>query len=116
MAVLLQDFQEWYRDLMDNKSGKWDKALSIGTNDYNIHSHSSDPRVSDFFLLSSPLPTLGMCIFYAYFSKSLGPRLMANRKPMELRTVLVFYNAIQTIFSAWIFYEVSEQHLPEAQN
>jgi len=26
---------------------------------------------------------------------------------MELRSVLVIYNAIQTIFSAWIFYEVS---------
>ncbi|XP_017056971.1 elongation of very long chain fatty acids protein [Drosophila ficusphila] len=84
MAILLQEAQEWYRDLMDNKS---------------------DPRVNGFFLLSSPLPTLAMCIFYAYFSKSLGPRLMAKRKPMELRTVLVVYNAIQTIFSAWIFYE-----------
>uniref|UniRef100_A0A6P4E275 Elongation of very long chain fatty acids protein n=1 Tax=Drosophila rhopaloa TaxID=1041015 RepID=A0A6P4E275_DRORH len=84
MAIVLQEAQEWYRDLMDNKS---------------------DPRVNDFFLLSSPLPTLCMCIFYAYFSKSLGPRLMAKRKPMELRSVLVVYNAIQTIFSAWIFYE-----------
>ncbi|XP_022214320.2 elongation of very long chain fatty acids protein [Drosophila obscura] len=84
MAIILQEAQEWYRDLMDNKS---------------------DPRVNDFFLLSSPLPTLGMCIFYAYFSTSLGPRLMANRKPMELRSVLVIYNAIQTIFSAWICYE-----------
>ncbi|EDX11613.1 GD19675 [Drosophila simulans] len=84
MAIILQEAQEWYRDLMDNKS---------------------DPRVNDFFLLSSPLPTLCMCIFYAYFSKSLGPRLMAKRKTMELRSVLVVYNAIQTIFSAWIFYE-----------
>lgn len=31
---------------------------------------------------------------------------MANRKPMDLRKVLVYYNAVQTIFSAWIFYEV----------
>ncbi|KAI8045005.1 hypothetical protein M5D96_001182 [Drosophila gunungcola] len=71
MAIILQEVQEWYRDLMDNKS---------------------DPRVNDFFLLSSPLPTLCMCIFYAYFSKSLGPRLMAKRKPMELRSVLVSYS------------------------
>ncbi|KAH8414537.1 hypothetical protein KR215_008493 [Drosophila sulfurigaster] len=84
MDVLMHDAIHWYRDLMDNKS---------------------DPRVKDMFLASSPLPTLGMCLFYAYFSKSLGPRLMANRKAMDLRKVLVYYNAIQTIFSAWIFYE-----------
>ncbi|XP_017847078.1 elongation of very long chain fatty acids protein AAEL008004 [Drosophila busckii] len=84
MEAILHSVHHWYRDLMDNKS---------------------DPRVQDFFLLSSPLPTLCMCIFYAYFSKSLGPKLMAKRKPMDLRKVLVYYNAIQTIFSAWIFYE-----------
>ncbi|XP_068153362.1 very long chain fatty acid elongase 7 [Drosophila tropicalis] len=84
MDIILHDARDWYNDLFDNKS---------------------DPRVNNFFLMSSPLPTLGMCIFYAYFSKSLGPQLMAKRKPMELRSVLVIYNAIQTIFSAWIFYE-----------
>lgn len=105
MAILLQDAQEWYRDLMETKSGKSLEILVLPAMHYSCH--SLDPRVNDFFLLSSPLPTLGMCIFYAYFSKSLGPRLMAKRKPMELRSVLVFYNAIQTIFSAWIFYEVS---------
>lgn len=77
---------------------------------YVSHFILTDPRVQNFFLLSSPLPTLLMCIFYAYFSKSLGPRLMANRKPMDLRKILVYYNAIQTIFSAWIFYEVNLFH------
>lgn len=58
-------------------------------------------------MMSSPLPTLGLCIFYAYFSKSLAPRLMQNRKAFDLRNILVFYNLFQTIFSTWIFYEVS---------
>lgn len=66
-----------------------------------------DPRVQDWPLMSSPLPTMAICLFYAYFSKVLGPRIMANRKPMNLRNILVVYNFIQTIFSAWIFYEVS---------
>ncbi|KAG8252566.1 Elongation of very long chain fatty acids protein 7 [Homalodisca vitripennis] len=52
-----------------------------------------------------PFPTLGICLFYAYFSKVLGPRLMENRKPFDLRRVLIFYNLIQTVFSSWIFYE-----------
>jgi len=36
----------------------------------------------------------------------LGPKLMENRKPFELRKVLIVYNAAQVIFSAWLFYEV----------
>lgn len=32
--------------------------------------------------------------------------MMANRKPFKLRNVLVLYNFAQTLFSAWIFYEV----------
>lgn len=66
----------------------------------------ADPRVQDWSMMESPLPTMAMCAFYAYFSKSLGPKLMANRKPMDLRLVLVLYNLFQTVFSAWIFYEV----------
>uniref|UniRef100_A0A1L8DY78 Elongation of very long chain fatty acids protein n=2 Tax=Nyssomyia neivai TaxID=330878 RepID=A0A1L8DY78_9DIPT len=84
MIYLITDMYDWYRDLMDNKS---------------------DPRVQDWPLMSSPLPTMAICLFYAYFSKVMGPRIMANRKPMNLRNILVVYNLIQTIFSAWIFYE-----------
>lgn len=58
-------------------------------------------------MLSSPFPTLFICLFYAYFAKVLGPRLMENRKPFQLKKILIVYNAIQTMFSAWIFYEVS---------
>lgn len=84
MAFILTDMHDWYRDLMDNKS---------------------DPRVADWPMMSSPLPTLALCIFYAYFSKSIAPRIMEKRKPMDLRNLLVGYNLFQTIFSTWIFYE-----------
>lgn len=32
---------------------------------------------------------------------------MENRKPYELKNVLIVYNFLQVIFSAWLFYEVS---------
>jgi len=32
---------------------------------------------------------------------------MENRKPMELRKVLVYYNLFQVLFSIWLFLEVS---------
>ncbi|CAO1434987.1 unnamed protein product [Diamesa serratosioi] len=84
MAYLLHGLYDWYRNIMDNQS---------------------DSRVNDWPMMQSPLPTLAMCIFYAYFSKSLAPRLMQNRKPFDLRKTLVFYNLFQTLFSTWIFYE-----------
>lgn len=67
----------------------------------------SDPRVNDWPMMSSPIPTLLICMSYAYFSKVLGPKMMENRKPFDLRGLLVMYNLVQTLFSSWIFYEVS---------
>lgn len=86
MALLIQIIYDGYRDLMDNKS---------------------DPRVNDWFLMSSPFPTLAICLFYAYFVKVLGPKLMENRKPFDLRNIMIWYNFIQVIFSLWLFNEVS---------
>lgn len=65
-----------------------------------------DPRVNDWVMMSSPFPTLMICMSYAYFSKVLGPKLMENRKPFDLRRTLITYNLLQTFFSTWIFYEV----------
>lgn len=65
----------------------------------------SDPRVNGWVMMSSPFPTLFICLAYAYFSKVLGPKIMENRKPFELRKVLIVYNLFQTLFSFWIFYE-----------
>lgn len=85
MAQLVRTIYDGYRDLMDNKS---------------------DPRINDWFLMSSPFPTLAICLFYAYFVKVLGPKLMENRKPFDLRRVMLWYNLFQVIFSTWLFNEV----------
>uniref|UniRef100_A0A182Y7B6 Elongation of very long chain fatty acids protein n=1 Tax=Anopheles stephensi TaxID=30069 RepID=A0A182Y7B6_ANOST len=65
----------------------------------------SDPRTRDWPLMSSPFPTIGISLCYAYFVKVLGPKLMENRKPFELRKVLIVYNFLQVLFSTWLFYE-----------
>lgn len=82
----MQIIYDGYRDLMDNKS---------------------DPRVNDWPMMSGPFPTLAICMFYAYFVKVLGPKLMENRKPFDLRRVMIWYNLFQVIFSSWLFNEVS---------
>ncbi|KAG6446375.1 elongation of very long chain fatty acids protein isoform X1 [Manduca sexta] len=73
-----------YNDLMDNKS---------------------DQRVKDWFLMSSPLPTLAICLTYVFIVKVAGPKFMENRKPYELKSVLIWYNLFQVIFSCWLFNE-----------
>ncbi|XP_012288394.1 elongation of very long chain fatty acids protein AAEL008004 [Orussus abietinus] len=84
MTSIVANLVHGYRDLMDNKS---------------------DPRVNEWPMMSSPFPTVAICMSYVYFSKVLGPRLMENRKPFELRGLLITYNLVQTLFSLWIFYE-----------
>lgn len=61
--------------------------------------------------MSSPFPTLLICAAYIYFVKSLGPRLMKNRAPFELRKTIIAYNLVQVVFSIWIVYKVSIQSL-----
>ncbi|XP_076642517.1 very long chain fatty acid elongase AAEL008004 [Halictus rubicundus] len=84
MAQVVQRIYDGYRDLMDNKS---------------------DPRVNDWAMMSSPFPTLAIVMSYVYFVKVLGPKLMENRKPFDLRRVMIFYNLFQVIFSTWLFHE-----------
>lgn len=60
-------------------------------------------------MMSSPFPTLAICLLYAYFVRRLGPRMMENRKPYDLKGVLIVYNLVQVVFSSWLFYEVFRQ-------
>jgi hypothetical protein len=80
----INNFYAGWRDLMDNKS---------------------DQRTTNWFLMSSPFPTIAISLCYAYFVKVLGPKLMENRKPFQLRGVLIVYNFFQVVFSFWLFYQ-----------
>ncbi|XP_055678558.1 elongation of very long chain fatty acids protein AAEL008004 isoform X1 [Lutzomyia longipalpis] len=66
-----------------------------------------DPRTKDWPMMSSPFPTLAVCLCYVYIVKVLGPRLMENRKPFQLQNTLIVYNFLQVVFSTWLFYEIS---------
>lgn len=65
----------------------------------------SDPRVSDWPLMDSPIPTVLIVLIYLYGVTIFGPRLMINKKPYNLRTALIVYNAFQVIFSVGMLYE-----------
>lgn len=56
-------------------------------------------------MIKSPVPGLTILAAYLYFINSLGPRLMANRKPFKLEKTLIVYNLIQVIVSCWLVFE-----------
>jgi len=83
MDVVKYFYLGW-QDLMDNKS---------------------DPRTTNWLLMSSPFPTVAFCLMYVYVVKVIGPKLMENRKPFQLKGVMLVYNFVQVVFSFWLFYE-----------
>ncbi|CAB3243590.1 unnamed protein product [Arctia plantaginis] len=65
----------------------------------------ADPRTQDWWGVSNPLVVFSIVSAYLYFCKSLGPRLMKNRKPFQLKTVILLYNIFQVGFSLFIVKE-----------
>ncbi|KAK3599820.1 hypothetical protein CHS0354_022386 [Potamilus streckersoni] len=64
----------------------------------------ADPRTTDWFLMSSPWPSFFICIVYVVIV-SQGPKIMSNRKPLELRNVLMVYNICMVALSTYCFIE-----------
>lgn len=73
---------------------------------HEVLDNNADARTTNWFLMSSPFPTMFMCLGYVYLVKVLGPKFMENRKPFQLKKVLIAYNLFQVMFSAWLFYEI----------
>ncbi|XP_021373456.1 elongation of very long chain fatty acids protein 7-like [Mizuhopecten yessoensis] len=78
--------------IMDAKK-MWDEVLD-----------HADPRVEDWFMMSSFIPSLVICVLYVIIVQ-FGPTIMANRKPMEIKNVLLVYNLGMVALSTYIFME-----------
>ncbi|XP_076334319.1 very long chain fatty acid elongase 7-like isoform X2 [Tachypleus tridentatus] len=63
-----------------------------------------DPRTSDWPLLGSPFPMLSIIASYVYFVKVIGPAWMKNKKPYSVERVVIVYNIVQVILSAFFFF------------
>ncbi len=55
--------------------------------------------------MGSPWPTVLLCAGYVLLAKIIGPEIMASRKPLQLKKVILAYNAAQVVLSAYIVYE-----------
>ncbi|XP_053211899.1 elongation of very long chain fatty acids protein 7-like [Panonychus citri] len=81
------------------------------TLNYYVHDfwdHQGDPRIADYpFFNSGPWLTLTLVGLYLLIVKYFGPMWMRDRKPYDLRRVLIGYNAAMVVLSGYIYYRGS---------
>ncbi|XP_015268470.1 PREDICTED: elongation of very long chain fatty acids protein 7 [Gekko japonicus] len=77
------------------------KAVSL----YDEWIKNADPRVEGYPLMASPFPQTIIIAAYIYFVTNLGPKFMENRKPFELRQLMVVYNFGVVALSVYLTYE-----------
>lgn len=56
--------------------------------------------------MSSPFPTFAICLTYAVLVKVVLPRFMRDRKPFDLRWLMVAYNFAMVYVSFILFYKL----------
>lgn len=56
--------------------------------------------------MQSPIEMTSILVAYVFFAVYVGPRLMANRKPLRLNAAMIAYNLSMVLLNAYIVYEV----------
>lgn len=80
----------------------------IGSHAMDIYDYllaGIDPRLKDYPLMQSPVPMTTILLCYLFFVLYLGPRIMANRKPFQLKEAMIAYNFLLVGLSIFIVYE-----------
>ena len=84
-----------FHSQVESASSFWRWALSV-----------SDPRVVDWPLMSSPWPTALLTLTYLVIV-AVGPKFMENRKPLDLRWLMVTYNLSMVVLCTYIWVEIT---------
>lgn len=69
-----------------------------------------DPRVENWFLMKTPLSIFLIFVLYLLIVFA-GPKIMRNRNAVNLKNVLIPYNAGLVVLSCYMFYEVGKSCL-----
>ncbi|XP_059200582.1 elongation of very long chain fatty acids protein 1a [Centropristis striata] len=65
----------------------------------------TDARIRDYPLMNDPVDMNVILLLYVFFSVYIGPRLMANRKPLHLNKAMIVYNLVMVSLNGYIVYE-----------
>lgn len=80
------------------------QVVNILTHWYTSVMAHADPRAKDWPLGGSPFPLLTIIASYLYFVKVFGPAYMKARKPFQINGLIVAYNLLMVILSAFFFF------------
>lgn len=58
--------------------------------------------VDGWFLMQSPWPVIGIVMAYLAFVIKIGPDYMKDRKPLNIKPIILVYNLYQTFYNAFI--------------
>jgi len=73
---------------------------------YRVMVELRDPRTDGWFLMESVWPTVALSSMYYLIVRYIGPRVMKEREPFDLKYVMLVYNLFQTVFNGWLLYNV----------
>lgn len=59
--------------------------------------------------MSTPWPMLSILTVYGIFVLKIGPMMMKNREPFNIKYILMIYNFTQTLYNMFIVSEVSSK-------
>jgi len=71
---------------------------------YRVMVELRDPRTDGWFLMESVWPTVALSSMYYLIVRYIGPRVMKEREPFNLKYVMLVYNLFQTVFNGWLLY------------
>ncbi|XP_029308631.1 elongation of very long chain fatty acids protein 1a [Cottoperca gobio] len=80
-------------------------AISLYSKFNNFIELRTDDRIKGYPLMQGPIKMNVILLAYVFFSMYVGPRLMANRKPLRLNTAMIVYNLSMILLNAFIVYE-----------
>jgi uncharacterized sodium:solute symporter family permease YidK len=84
----------------------------------NYLEEQSDPRTSNWFLMSSPIPCILITIFLYFWCNKTLPNFMKNRPPFDLKTYQIYHNIFHMTYNLiiigfYIYFSIME---PSMQN
>jgi len=57
--------------------------------------------------MSTPWPILSILTVYLLFVVKLGPNMMKDREPFNIKHIMMIYNLVQTLYNIFIVSEAS---------
>ncbi|XP_015366755.1 PREDICTED: elongation of very long chain fatty acids protein AAEL008004-like [Diuraphis noxia] len=66
---------------------------------------NGDSRIKDYWLMDSPWPVVIILTAYLYFVLNAGPKFMKYRSPLKIDRIVMVYNVVQVLCSAYLVKE-----------